>query len=644
MIRLENVARSLLLLFGCAVSASVHAFDVRRLTIEELMELNIYSAARRDESVRASSAAVYVLTGEDIRRSRVTSVPEALRLVPGVQVARVDANKWAVSIRGFNNRAANKLQVLVDGRSIYDPLFSGVLWESRDIALEIIDRIEVIRGPGGTLWGANAVNGVINIITKHTRDTLGSFAYVGGGTEERAFGGIRYGWQADDRQSARISARIASRDQSYSPFGTVADDWLMKRAGYRWDYQAGGGNDIMLSGDVYDGRAGQYFPPGNTSALPGATDGEHRGGNVHLNWRRRLTDAGMLQVRAYYERFRFDSPNLLGEQRNIYHAEFQHDLPPTPAHRLVWGGNYRITDDEIENGPVLAFDPDNRTDRVVGAFVQDTIALASALELTVGTKVEHNDYTGTAWQPNVRLVYLASAEHAWWGAVSRAVRTPSRLDADLVFNGTPVGDRFDIERLTAYELGHRWQPSTDWSLDTALFYNAYDDLQTIEDDPTTAATDIRFGNRMQGHTYGVEFDNRWQLRPDVRMNLSYAYLRMNLDVEPAPGTLTEPADTEGAAPRHTLAWRTEWDMSRDFEIDATVRYVDALPTVQAPASPVPAYVTLDLGIDWRLARGVDLSLVGQNLLDSHHPEQPLSPIASTTEVQRGFYARLNWRF
>ena len=644
MIRLERLARLLLLSVCSVASAPLHAFDVRRLTIEELMELNIYSAARRDESVRGSSAAVYVLTGEDIRRARVTSVPEALRLVPGVQVARVDANKWAVSIRGFNSRAANKLQVLVDGRSIYDPLFSGVLWESRDIALENIDRIEVIRGPGGTLWGANAVNGVINIITKHTRDTLGSLAYVGGGTEERAFAGARYGWQGDDRQSARISARIANRDQGYSPFGTTADDWLMKRVGYRWDYEAGGGDEITLSGDIYDGRAGEYLPPGNGSGLPGAADADHRGGNLHLNWRRRLADAGKLQTRAYYERFRFDNPNVLGERRNIYHVEFQHDLPPTPAHRLVWGANYRVTDDEIENGPVFVFDPDKRTDRVVGAFVQDTIALGTGLDLTLGTKVENNSYTGTEWQPNVRLSYLASAEHAWWGAVSRAVRTPSRLDADLLFNGVHVGERFDVERLTAYELGHRWQPRADWSLDTALFYNVYDDLQTLDDDPSTAATDLRFGNRMQGHTYGVEFDNRWELRPDVRMNLSYTYLRMNLDVEPDPGTLTLPATAEGAAPRHTLAWRTEWDMSRDVEIDATIRYVDALSTTQPAASPVPAYVTLDLGLDWRLARGVDVSLVGQNLLDAHHPEQPISPITTVTEVQRGFYGRLNWRF
>lgn len=644
MTRFAILVRSLCWFACCGACVPLYAFDVRRLTIEELMELHVYSAARRDESVRASSAAVYVLTGEDIRRARVTSVPEALRLVPGVQVARVDANKWAVSIRGFNSRAANKLLVLVDGRSIYDPLFPGVLWESRDIALENIDRIEVIRGPGGALWGANAVNGVIDIITKHTRDTLGGFAYVGGGTEERAFAGARYGWQGSERQSARIFARAARRDEGYAPFGTAADDWRMKRVEYRWDYEPGGGNDFMISGDVFEADAGQYFPPGNPTALPGATDAEHRGGNVHASWRRRLGTAGMLQTRAYYERFGFDNPNLLGERRNIYHLEFQHDLPPTPIHRLVWGGNYRVTDDEIDNGPILGFDPDERTDRVVGAFVQDTIALAPKLDLTLGTKVEHNDYTGTEWQPNARLLYLASAERAWWGAVSRAVRTPSRLDADLVVNGVRLGENFDVERLTAYELGHRWQPRTDWSLDTALFYNVYDDLQTVEDDPSTAATDLRFGNGMRGHAYGIEFDNRWDLRPELRMSISYAYLRLNLEVESDPGIQTVPAVAEGAAPRHTLAWRTEWDVGSDIELDATLRYVDALPTAPATTSPVPAYVTFDLGLGWRLARGLDMSLVGQNLLDSQHPEQPTGPMASVTEVQRGAFARLNWRF
>ena len=618
-------------LASCACAPAL-AFDVRRLTLEELMDLNVYSVSRRDETVRAAPAAIYVLTAEDIRRARVRSVPEALRLVPGVQVARVDANKWAVSIRGFNNRAANKLQVMIDGRSIYDPLFSGVLWESRDVMLENIDRIEVIRGPGGTLWGANAVNGVINIVTKHARDTPGGLAVVGGGTEERAFSALRYGWHSGDRHAARITAKLSNRDQSYAPTGQAADDWTMGRVGFRWDWDPGAGDEMFASGDWYNGHAGEFRQPDGTGGPSGAVDVDHTGGNILLNWSRRLTDAGRLQARAYYEHFTLDNPFVLREVRDIYHLEFQHDFVLTETNRVIWGASFRQTQDDISSvRSTLGFDPTGRRDQVTGAFVQDTIALMpQTLELTVGTKVEHNDYTGTEWQPNARLAYIPSAQHMWWGAISRAVRTPSRLEADIVFAGSRMGDGFDVERLTAYELGHRWQPNGDWSLDSALFYNVYDDLRTIE-------AGSRIANGMQGNTYGVELSSRWHLRPDLRLDASYTLMRMNLELEPQSSDPVEPGATEGASPHHQFTLRTEWDVKRDLEFDVTLRYVDALPAQQ-----VPAYTTMDVGLGWRIGRGFDLVVVGQNLFDSHHPEQRSATIVN--EVQRGFYTKLNWRF
>lgn len=507
------IVRLLVLLVPCAPA---FAFDVRRLTLEELMELNVYSVSRRDETLRQTAAAAYVLTAEDIRRSRVTSVPEALRLVPGVQVARVDANKWAVSIRGFNRRAANKLLVMIDGRSIYDPLFSGVLWESRDVMLENIDRIEVIRGPGGTLWGANAVNGVINIVTKHARDTQGGLAVVGGGTEERAFTALRYGWRTGDRHAARISAKLTNRDDGYSADGPTADESQMGRATLRWDWDPGAGHEMVVSSDWYAGRAGEYRAPGDSGGLPGAVDAEHHGGSLLLNWARRLSAGDRWQARAYYERFTRDNPSVLRETRDIYHLEFQHDLTLSERQRLVWGASFRDTQDEITNVRTFGFDPSARRDRVTGAFVQDTIALVpQTLELTLGTKVENNDYTGTEWQPNARLAYFTNPRHMTWAAVSRAVRTPSRLEADVVLGGIPIGEQFDVERLTAYELGHRFQPDRSWSVDTALFYNVYDDLQTLETSPLLLA------NRMHGNTYGVELSTRWELRRGVRLDAGY---------------------------------------------------------------------------------------------------------------------------
>lgn len=627
----QGLFRLLLLLAAWCSALPAAAFDMRRLTLEELMELNVYSASRRAEAWRKSPAAVYVLTAEDIRRARVTSVPEALRLVPGVQVARVDANKWAVSIRGFNSRTANKLQVMVDGRSIYDPLFSGVLWESRDIQLENIDRIEVIRGPGGTLWGANAVNGVINIVTKHALDTQGGLAVVGIGTEERAFTTLRYGWRSGERHAARVTARLVNRDQGYSSAGPTADDSLMGRVSLRWDWDRGAGDELRISSDLFDGRAGEYRQPDDPGALPGAVDVEHTGGNVSLNWTRRVSDANQWQARSYYERFTFNNPSVLREARDIYHLEFQNDLVLTDRQRLVWGANYRITEDAISDVRTFSFDPAARRDEILGAFVQDTIALLPTVELTLGTKVEHNDYTGTGWQPNVRLAYFPSERHMTWGAISRAIRTPARLDADIVFAGSRLGDGLDAERLTAYEIGHRYQPSSRWSFDTALFYNVYDDLQTLETSPR-----LRYANRMHGNTYGIEISNRWQLRPALRVDASYAYLRMDLTLDPDSTDVTQPGATEGGAPHHQAALRGEWDVGRDLELDVTLRYVDALPAQQ-----IPAYTTMDVGLGWRLGLGLDWVVVGQNLFDAHHPE-----LASrtSTEVQRGFYTKLNWRF
>ncbi len=624
------IARLLALWVPCACLPAF-AFDVRRLTLEELMELNVYSVSRRDEALRQAAAAVYVLTAEEIRRARVTSVPEALRLVPGVQVARVDANKWAVSIRGFNSRSANKLQVMIDGRSIYDPLFSGVLWETRDVMLENIDRIEVIRGPGGTLWGANAVNGVINIVTKHARDTQGGLAVVGAGTEERALTVLRYGWRTGDRHATRISAKVVNRDEGYSADGPAADDSRMGRAALRWDWDPGAGHEMFVSGDWYAGRAGEFRPAGDSGGLPGAVDAKHHGGHLMLNWARRLSSGNRWQARAYYERFTLDNPSVLHEARDIYHAEFQHDLTLTEHQRLVWGASFRDTQDEITNVRTFDFDPSARRDRVTGAFVQDTIALVPrTLELTLGTKVENNNYTGTEWQPNARVAYFVSPRHTAWGAIARALRTPSRLEADVVLGGTALGDGFDVERLTAYELGHRFQPDRTWSVDTAVFYNVYDDLRTLETAP------LRFANRMHGNTYGVELSTHWQVRRSLRFDAGYTYMRMDLKLDPQSTDVDQPDETEGATPHHALTLRTEWDIRRDLEFDITLRYVDELPAQQ-----VPAYTTMDLGLGWRIRRGIDVVFVGQNLFDSHHPEQAS---AISTEVQRGFYTKINWRF
>lgn len=601
--------------------------DIKRLTLEQLMDLDVYSVSRKIEPVRGAPAAVYVLTGEDIRRARVNSIPDALRLVPGVQVARIDANKWAVSIRGFvygfNTRTVNKLLVLIDGRSVYDPLFSGVFWETTDVMLEDVERIEVIRGPGGTLWGANAVNGVINIITRHARDTQGGIATAGAGTEERAFGAVRHGWRAGKNGYARVYAKYNERDPGFSPAGPAVDEFDMGRAGFRWDWDATPRDAVRVSGDMFDAEAGERSSPA------GAQDVRHRGGNVLMNWRRTLARDGHLRVQFYYDRLDLDNVNL-SDERDTYDLEFQHGFRAGPAHAIVWGAGHRQVRDDVENGPVLALDPTVRTLQVSNAFVQDELHLVpDRLRLMLGVKVERNDYTGTEWQPGMRLAYTPNDRETWWAAISRAVRTPSRLEADLVFGGSRLGDGFDAEKLTAYEAGYRVQPSLAWSWDLALFYHDYDDLFTIEQG-------FQFDNRMAGNTRGLEISARWDPLPRARLEAAYTFLDSGFALKPGSIDAARPSAVEGNNPQHQLALRAGFEPHRDLDVDVIVRRVDDLPAIA-----VPAYTALDLGLSWHGWRDVELTLVGRDLLDSHHPEQR-SGIA--TEVQRGVYGKVTWRF
>jgi len=593
------------------------------------MDINVYSASRQDETVRETPAAVYVLTAGDIRRSRATSVPEVLRLVPGVQAARIDANKWAVSIRGFNSRTTNNLLVMVDGRSVYDPLFSGVLWEGRDVMLEDIDRIEVVRGPGGTLWGANAVNGVINIITKHARDTQGGLVVTGIGSEDRVYNAVRYGWETGPNQAARVYARYREHDSGFSPVRPAADESRMRRAGFRWDWDSGSADSVVVSGDVYRGDAGEFLVPAGTQ------DADHAGGNVLTRWVRRISAGSDVRVQFYYDRTRLDNINL-GEHRDTYDLDVQHAFVVSPKQRVIWGGGYRATRDDITNGPALVVDPPRRTDRLAHLFAQDEIALVpQRLDLIVGAKVERNDYTATEWQPNARLVYMPDRRHTWWAAVSRAVRTPSRLEADLVVGGNRLGDGFGAERLTAYEAGHRWLPTPIWSLDTAVFHNVYRGLLTFEQN-------FAFQNHMRGNTSGVEVSSRWQPTPRLRLDAAYTYLQMNLETAPESIDVARPGTIEGSNPRHQLALRGGYDIAANVELDAIVRHVTELR-----ALGVPAYTALDLALGWRPRRDLELALVGQNLLDDHHPEQGqfgAVPNAIGTEVERGAYLRLSWIF
>jgi iron complex outermembrane receptor protein len=621
------------LMLGAALAPSlasavdVAALDIKRLTLEELADIEVYSASRRLESVQGVASAVYILTNDDIRRSHVTSIPEALRLVPGVQVARLNADRWAVSIRGFNSSSANKLLVLIDGRSVYDPLFSGTFWQSQDVMLEDVDRIEVIRGPGGALWGANAVNGVINIITRHARDTQGGLVAAGGGTEERAFGSARYGWKMGSDHYARVYAKAFERGTGFSPSDNPHDNTQMNQTGFRWDWDANARNKLRVSGDVYSGWVGQRDNATSTQ------DVDHRGANLLGHWTNTLSDQQNLGLQVYWSRIELGQ-STFSEERDTYDVEFQHSAGSAASHLLVWGLGYRNTRDKIDvNAPPVTIDPERREDDTYSAFAQYSVMLMpSTLQLALGTKFEHNEYSGNEWQPNLRLAWTPSTRQSWWASASRAVRVKSRLEADLVFAGTRIGDNEITEKVFAYELGHRLLVTQNFWYDMAAFHNRYKDLLTVE-------TGSQFRNRMQGNTRGLEVAGRWQATPSWRLDVAYTLLKMDLALDPSSTALTTPATTEKSNPHYYYSLRSALDIGNNWQVDSILRVVDDLPALN-----VPAYTTLDLGLSWFWHRQVELSVVGQNLLDSHHPEQAVVANGSGTEVERGYYVKLRWDF
>ena len=422
-------------------SAEEREEDLTTLGLEELMNIEVTSVSKKLEKRSGAAAALYVITEEDIRRSGATSIPEALRLVPGVEVSRIDSNKWAIGVRGFGSRLARSMLVLIDGRSVYTPLFAGTYWEVQDTLLEDIDRIEVIRGPGGTLWGANAVNGVINIITKHSRDTQGLLATAGGGTEERAFGSARYGGTLGETFTYRLYGKYFDRDGGFVPRGDDYDAWSMSRGGFRTDWAMGPQDTLKVQGDLYDGDAGQHavitrFRPPFTQVVE--DDATLSGANLLGRWRHEVSDRSDLALQAYYDNTYRREPSFR-ERRNTFDLDFQHRFGIPWRQEIIWGLGYRLTADNTGSVPTIVFRPRDRSDDLYSLFAQDEVTvIEDKLRLIVGSKFEHNDYSGFEFQPSGRLVWTPAGSHVVWGSISRAVRTPSRLDHDLELTAPPI--------------------------------------------------------------------------------------------------------------------------------------------------------------------------------------------------------------
>lgn len=590
---------------SCAVAAEPLqlALDIKGTSLAELMTLKITSLSRKTEALNRAPAAVYVITQDEIRRMGVTHIAEALRYVPGVEVARMEANKWAISIRGFNSRTANKLLVMIDGRSIYSPLFSGVLWEEKDVVLEDVERIEVIRGPGGTTWGANAVNGVINIITKDSRDTLGGQVKLGAGLEERGLAQARYGWRIDEQTTARVYGKFTERDDSGSGPTSRAfrdDGARMRQSGFRLDRDSPEQGHLTLQGDLYQGDLG---PKDHGLGELGQA---HDGGNLKLDWAYSPTTERTHELQLYYDDTTLETRGLI-DKRQLWSFDYQ-VLQRWRNHELVAGVGYRQIDDEIETRPAGLLLPVRRSDELMSAFIQDDMAfLDDRLHLILGTKYERNDYSNEEWQPSVRASY-AFDDALIWAAWSQAVRTPTRLEHDI-FNppGLVAGQNLKPEYASVYELGWRQQWQERWQLDIAAYWSEYDDLLTLE--PPT------LGNEMSGTVKGIETSLSYQARSNWLLRLNYSHAEMDLSLSRGSAGVTDPTVIEGNMPRDTLQLISLWDINPRWQLNTYLRYVDALP-----GQRVSSYWAGDLSLAWRPAQKTQLQLVARHLGHSEHFE------------------------
>jgi len=639
------------------VPASEVANALKKLSFEELANVEVSIVSKSAEPLGDAAAAVAVVTNEDIRRSGATTVPAALRLVPGLHVGQQTANTWAISSRGFSSFNSEKLLVLSDTRSLYTPLVSGVFWNVQDYLLQDIDRIEVIRGPGATLWGSNAVNGVINITTKDAKDTQGLYAETTAGNEERFATAARYGGTIGGRGYYRVFGQYATRDSSFHPSIASSDQWHLGHVGARADWDTGNGNSMTVQGDAYQGTTGLVAPSINVAGRPGPQGNLETGvggGNVLARWRHHPSTSSDFQVRVYYDRTERDDPSFRDDLDTI-DVDVQHRTRIAFRHEITWGGNYRFTADRNEGKGIFALDPPNSNDHLVSGFVQDQVRLTNRLRLTGGTKVEHNDFSGTEVQPSGRVAWDVASHHTVWGAVSRAVRVPTRLERDIAVDTANPAVRllgnpsFDAERLLAYEVGYRWQVRPALFIDVAGFHNGYRGLASLElgnrfVDPHSGRTITPIVNRnlTDGDAQGVEA--LVTFAPIRSWRLTATSSTLDLHLTPGGQDLNRGAFYDGATPRHQLGVRSYLDLPVGFQFDAVFRHLTELKRLPpiVNGTGIPGYAELELRLAWRGWKQLEISVAGQNLLHDHHPE--FGAPASRGEIERGAYAKMAWGF
>jgi iron complex outermembrane recepter protein len=640
--------------------------ELADLDITNLMNIKVSIVSGEPETVSQTPAAVSVVTQNDIRHSGAQNFPEALRLVPGMDVAQLDSSQWAVSARGFNDVFADKLLVMQDGRSIYTPLFAGVLWDVQGTMMEDVDHIEVVRGPGATLWGANAMNGVINIITKSAADTQGLLVNSGGGLEERGFEGARYGGKIGDNAYYRVYETYENHDSTVLPNGDDANNsWQLARGGFRTDWNPTEENAFTFQGDGYAGWVDQVFDlldyASPTFTSTNAEQMKVAGADALGRWTHTFSDTSNFKLRAYYDYTSRTAPDFFGEQRHTLDLNFKHQFAIGMRNNVIWGLGYRMTTDSEKNNQNISFNPDAQTVNLYSAFVQDEIAIVpDRLSVTLGSKFEDNDYTGFEVEPGGRILWTPTGRQTIWASVSRAVRTPSRAEESVILTqGQQVApgiyapvtilgtNTFKPENMIAYEIGYRAEPLDNLSFGLAAYWNHYDDLRS-EQQPNPLVPTLYLANNLYGDTYGGEISATWRVRDWWRLQPSYSLLKMNLHADTVGGFAdnNSVALDEGSSPQNQFDIRSSMDLPHDVTFDATLRYVDRLQFPQAATTvTIPDYFELNLRLAWRINRHWEVAIVGQNLLHDRHSEfLPTYVPTQPTEIPRSIFAKVTWQF
>ncbi len=689
-----------------SVPNAVAEDDFLDMSLEELVSLEVTSVSKKSQSILESAAAVYAITQEDIRRSGAKTIPDLLRMVPGLQVSKVNSNNWSISSRGFNSVFSNKLLVLIDGRTVYTPLYSGVTWDIQDLVLADIDRIEVIRGPGAALWGSNAVNGVINIMTRPVAETQGAYVEVGAGSYEEGFGSFRYGGELGDSAYYRVYYKYNDRDSQEPLNSTMAannsdigldtvssadDRWHMNRTGFRVDWDKTAEDFVTFQGDLYKGHINatvKTFDRTTGASAFVSPSNRQFGGNLLGRWTHTISDGSETITQLYYDRYE-NSSIRAPRHRDTWDMDFQHRFPLTERQEIIWGLGYRKVDNKVYTGQFVDFDPSSRTTELYSAFIQDEITLVpDRWRLTLSSRFENNEFTGDEIQPNARIIFTPDTQQSFWAAISKSVRTPSIVEGDSEVYGFQQPDPnqpttfiaftgnkdIESETLFSYEIGYRRIFSETLTIDTTVFLNHYKNLAATRQATcsdlgivdVTAQTGsltplcqlnangnppffnpnepfyvpVKIDNAMEGDGYGFEIAADWQVKDNWKLKLAYGFLQMDLHATDnnAVTTAIEPV-FETLTAEHNMSLMSRHNLADNWELDLWLRYQDNVQGVG-----VRSFVTTDIRIAKRVG-DFEFAIVGQNLLDSQHPEyvDGLTGIAST-EVPRSVYGQVSWQY